>query len=53
MEVIEEFEDHWIGMLFELNVKGHGGKGDLRGCVVESIKDNTINVRGFNQNNQP
>ena len=53
VEVIDEFEDHWIGMLFELNVKGKGGKGDVRGCVVESIKDNTIHVKGFNQRDNP
>lgn len=53
VEVIDEFEDHWIGMLFELNVKGTGGKGDIRGCVVDSIKDNTIHVRGFNKSNHP
>jgi hypothetical protein len=53
VDVIEEFEGRWIGTLFDINVEGHGGEGDERGCVVEEIKNGTIFVKGFSQRGNP
>lgn len=52
VEIIDEDDDdRWIGSLFGINVEGTGGSGNIRGCLVNSIENNIIRVKGFNQRN--
>ena len=39
VEVIDDYDDVWVGMLFGKNVKGKGGQGPIRGCKVIKIED--------------
>ena len=47
--VIDDYDDFWVGMLFGITVKGTGGKGNVRGCIVKRIEGQTMIVEAINE----